>query len=112
MEQQEAPVHFIATRRAAIIAVSLTAWVTAMTFRAVFVPPQSQSSWMIQPAFGSPSWAVIANAGLYIFFCWLGITMFKTTRGNEQLLVGVGLLVYSSNQFNISLRLSPYRFSA
>ena len=78
----------IASRRAAVIALCLTGWVTVLDVRSIFAHPHPQSHWLIPFAFDAPHWIVIAvNVGFNIYLLWLGITFFRFTQGKERVLV-------------------------
>jgi hypothetical protein len=85
----------IRNKGAAVVALCLTVFVTALSFRELFAHPPHRSPWLFEPWFLQrlfhlhAYWPAIAiNAFFYLYFCWLAIEFWRSPRGSERILLG------------------------
>lgn len=88
MEQPEFKPRLIHKKRGAVIALCLTGYVAALSFRDVLSHSQHKSHWLVDLHFMLPTWAVAAvNLGFYAYLLWLGVVFYRIAQGKERVLV-------------------------
>jgi hypothetical protein len=88
MGQPEFKPRLIHNKRGAVIALCLTGFVAALSFRDVLSHPQRKSHWLIDLHFMLPTWALAAvNLGFYAYLLWLGVVFYRIAQGQERVLV-------------------------
>jgi len=88
MEQREHKPRLISNRRTAIIALVLTGFLVAVTFRAVFSHSPHHSYWLFPLDFMLPTWAGVAvDVAFYAYLLWLCVVFFRIAQGKERVLV-------------------------
>lgn len=88
MGQTEIKPRLIHNKRGAVIALCLTGFVTALSFRNVLSHSQHESRWLVDLPFILPTWAVAeVNRGLYAYLLWLGVVFYRVAQGKERFLV-------------------------
>ena len=81
-------VRLIHNRRAAAIALCVTALFTALSFGGLVSHSQHKYHWLVDLQFLLPTWAVAAlNLALYGYLIWLGVVFYRIARGMERVLV-------------------------
>jgi len=71
-----------------MVALCLTGFVTALSFRRVISHSQFKSYWLFDLRFILPTWAAAAvNLGFYAYLLWLGVMFYRMAQGEERLLV-------------------------
>src|SRR5579872_7275499 len=90
MERVEHKDGFIRTRRMAVIVLFVTGYIAALSFWQLLSDIPYKSHLLVPLDFLLPSRAVVAvNIGFYAYLLWLGVVIYRITRGKERLL-GVG----------------------
>jgi hypothetical protein len=88
MGQPEFKPRLIHNRREAVIALCLTGYVAALSFRDVLSHSQHKSHWLVDLHFMLPTWAVAGvNLGFYAYLLWLGVVFYRIAQGKERVLV-------------------------
>ncbi|MGA8365898.1 MAG: hypothetical protein ACLQMT_03615 [Candidatus Acidiferrales bacterium] len=91
MGRQEYKLGLIHSRLGAVIALCLTGYVAALSFRAVFSHHRPEFHWLIlkKPLdFGLPTWALAAiNLAFYAYLIWVGVLIYRMAQGKERILV-------------------------
>ena len=92
MGQSEIKPRLIHTRRGAVIALCLTGYVAALSFRDVLSPAQYKFPWLIDLRFMLPTWAVAGvNLGFCAYLVWIGVAFCRFAQGKECILVAAWL---------------------
>jgi len=87
-EQPEHEPRLIQTRRSAVIALILTGYLVAVTFRGFFSPSLHQSNWIFPLDFMLPTWARVGvDVAFYGYLLWLCVVFFRIAKGKEKALV-------------------------
>src|SRR6266481_2761263 len=88
MGQPELKPRLIHNKRGALIALCLTGFVAALSFRDVLSHSQHKSHWLVDLHFILPTWAVAGvNLGFYAYILWLGVVFYRIAQGKERVLV-------------------------
>lgn len=88
MDQPEFKPRLIHNKRGAVIALCLTGYVAALSFRDVLFHSQHKSSWLLDLHFMLPTWAVAGvNLGFYAYLLWGGVVLYRIAQGKERVLV-------------------------
>ena len=88
MEQSENKPRLIESTRAAIIALCLTGFVAALSFRALVRHTHYKSYWLLdlRGILPAPAAAVV-NVGFYAYVLWLAVVFYRSAQGKEKVLV-------------------------
>ncbi len=94
MGQPEFKPRLIHTRRGAVIALCLTGYVAALSFRNVLWHSQRQHHWLLDFDWlvlwhiSLPVWVVAGvNLAFYAYLLWLGVVFYRVAQGKERFLV-------------------------
>jgi len=88
MGQPEFKPRLIHNKRGAVIALCLTGYLAALSFRNVLSHSQHKSHWLVDLHFILPTWAVAGvNLGFYAYLLWLGVVFYRVAQGKERFLV-------------------------
>jgi hypothetical protein len=88
MEHIESRRGLIRSRRAAVVALCLTGFETALSIRDVFAHSQPRGQWLVSLEFLLPHWAAaVVNVAFYAYLLWLGVDFYRTAQGKERVLV-------------------------
>jgi hypothetical protein len=88
MEQSENKPRLIESTRAAIIALCLTGFVAALSFRELVRHAHYKSYWLLdlRGILPAPAAAVV-NVGFYAYVLWLAVVFYRSAQGKERVLV-------------------------
>ncbi len=86
MEQSENKPRLIESRRTAVVALCLTGFVAALSFREVVRHAQHKSYWLLDLRGILPAAAVV-NVGFYAYVLWLAVVFYRSAQGKERVLV-------------------------
>ena len=107
MEQQEQKFRLISSRFTAAIAVILTGYIAARTFRAAFWQLPHRFHWIIQLDYLLPPWAVLtANLAFYALLLFMCIAFPRSLRGKERFPVAgwvPGVLLSPHSRYGIGV---------
>jgi hypothetical protein len=97
MGQPEFKPRLIHNRLGAVIALCLTGYVAALSFRNVLSHSHQKSNWLVDLHFMLPTWAVaVVNLGFYAYLLWIAVAFYRIAQGKERVVVAgwssVGLL--------------------
>jgi hypothetical protein len=88
MGQSENKPRLIESTLAAIVALCLTGFVAALSFRELVRHAQYQSYWLLDLRGILPAPAAAAvNVGLYAYLLWLAVMFYRGAQGRERVLI-------------------------
>ena len=94
MEQAEFKPRLIHTKRGAVIALCVTGYVAALSFRDVFSHSQRKHHWLLDLDWlvywhiSLPAWIVAGvNLAFYAYLLWGGVVLYRIAQGKERVLV-------------------------
>src|SRR5258707_7565112 len=88
MGQPEFKPRLIHNRLGAVIALCLTGYVAALSFRSVLSHSHHKSSCLVDLPFKLPTWAVAGvNLAFYAYLLWIGVVLYRIAQGKERVLV-------------------------
>ena len=94
MGQSDFKPRLIHSKRGAVIALCVTGYLAALTFRDVFSHSQPKHHWLLDFDWlvlwhiTLPAWAVVGvNLGFYACLLWGGVGLYRIAQGNERFLV-------------------------
>lgn len=89
MEQARGKAHLIENTRDAVVALCLTGFVTALSFRDALRHAEHKSYWLLDLRWIMPTWgAAVVNLGFYAcVLLWLGIMFYRSARSKERVVV-------------------------
>jgi hypothetical protein len=112
MAQQAFKPRLIHTKRGAIIALCMTAYVATFSFRNVFLQSQHKPPLLlINLPFLLPAWVVAGvNLGFYAGLIWGSVLLYRLAQGKERVLVScwvtsffVGFIKYLSASADVAI---------
>ncbi|MGO9588445.1 MAG: hypothetical protein ACLP3K_00180 [Candidatus Acidiferrales bacterium] len=88
MDQSEDKARLIGNRRTAVVALCLTGFVAALSFRELLSHAQHKSYWLLdlRGILPAPTAAVV-NVGFYAYVLWLAVVFYRGAQGKERVLV-------------------------
>jgi hypothetical protein len=88
MEQSENKPRLLESRRGAVVALCLTGFVAALSFRELLSHAQHKSYWLLdlRGILPAPAAAVV-NVGFYAYVLWLAAVFYRSAQGKERVLV-------------------------
>jgi hypothetical protein len=88
MDPSENKPRLIESRRGAVVALCLTGFVAALSFRELLSDAQHQSYWLLdlRGILPAPAAAVV-NVGFYGYVLWLAVVFYRSAQGKERVLV-------------------------
>jgi hypothetical protein len=88
MEQSENKPRLIESTPAAIVALCLTGFVAALSFRELVRHAQYKSYWLLDLRGILPApVAAVVNVGFYAYVLWLAVVFYRSAQGKERVLV-------------------------
>ena len=89
MEQGKNKSGLINNRRSAAIALCLTGFIAAQSFRAAFSHAPSNRHWLLPLDFMSlPIWVIaIVNLAFYVYLLWVGVVLYRIARAKERIVI-------------------------
>jgi hypothetical protein len=87
MDQPENNPGLVHNRAVAVVALCLTGFVAALSFRGLFSSAQHKSYWLLDLRLILPIRAAAINVGFYAYLLWLGVVFYRAARGKERILV-------------------------
>ena len=77
-----------------MVAVVLTGFLAALSFRDAFLRPVQHAQWLLPLAFMLPNWAGRAvNIAFYGYLLWAGVLFFRFAQGKERIVVVAWFLI-------------------